>query len=219
MPPRTETQTTSTSSDEPPSPSSLRVSRLSALHAAISRGSTSSSSIRRTRTSSPAPEPSYELPPPRDPIHLAHLAISTILTIPGPPIGELRHKLFPQLFHDAYSHRVNCRENGLDELIALVQRFRSKFDTMRPRFKSHIVEMDGTATLDAAAVGLTYDVIATPHHDHSRGEHRRDVEEKRTQVMGIVKIFEGRLAQTDVVLDTTPFQDEAQGPQLNCTVM
>lgn len=51
-----------------------------------------------------------------------------------------------------------------------------------------------------AAVGLTYDIIAVPHHHHHKGEHRRDVEERRTQVMAIIKIYEGRLAQTDIVL-------------------
>lgn len=55
-------------------------------------------------------------------------------------------------------------------------------------------------TLKVAAVGLTYDIIAVPHHHHHKGEHRRDVEERRSQVMAIIKIYEGRLAQTDIVL-------------------
>lgn len=56
------------------------------------------------------------------------------------------------------------------------------------------------STLQVAAVGLTYEIIAVPHHHHSKGEHRADVHERRAQVMAIVKIFEGKLAQTDIVL-------------------
>ncbi|GAA5882688.1 hypothetical protein JCM16303_006544 [Sporobolomyces ruberrimus] len=208
----TSTSTTSSTSDEPPSSrSSISRLPLSRLHAAVSRGasqsSTSSHSVR-------------SLPEPETPIQLAELAFSTILTIPGPPLEELRNEIFPRLFHDAYSHRANTREHGLKELEQLIKRFRMRFESMRVRFKSHIMDQDGSATLQVAAVGLTYEIIAVPHHHHSKGEHRADVHERRAQVMAIVKIFEGKLAQTDIVLDTMPFQDEHSGPQLNqCTVM
>ncbi|GAA5956495.1 hypothetical protein JCM3765_003463 [Sporobolomyces pararoseus] len=210
---RTDTNASSVSStsDDPSSPRSSFSSRLplSKLHSAVSRGTASSSgqSIR-------------SLPDPETPVQLAELAISTILTIPGPSIEELRNEYFPKLFHEAYSHRANTREHGLKELERLIVRFRSKFESMRVRFRSNIMDQDGTATLQVAAVGLTYDIIAVPHHHHHKGEHRRDVEERRSQVMAIVKIYEGRLAQTDIVLDTLPFQDEHSGPQLNqCAIM
>ncbi|GAA5904562.1 uncharacterized protein JCM6883_003828 [Sporobolomyces salmoneus] len=210
---RTATQSTNSSStsDEPSSPRSSISSRafpLSRLHAAVSRGASSSSQSTRN------------LPEPDTPLALAQEAISTILTVPGPSIEELRRDYFPRLFHEAYSHRANTREHGLKELEELITRFRSKFESMRVRFRSHIIDQDGTASLQVAAVGLTYDIIAVPRHQHQKGEHRRDVEERRSQVMAIVKIYEGRLAQTDLCLDTTPFQDEHSGPQLNqCTIM
>ncbi|GAA5836367.1 hypothetical protein JCM3766R1_003500 [Sporobolomyces carnicolor] len=219
LPPlRTSTQSTggssSSTSDEPTSPRSSTFSTrpLSRLHAAVSRGA-STSSASSSSIVPPASEPT-------NPVQLAEAAISLILTVPGPSIEELRNEYFPKLFHEAYSHRANTREHGLRELENLIKRFRSKFESMRVRFRSHIVDQDGTATMDVAAVGLTYDIIAVPHHHHHKGEHRRDVEERRTQVMAIIKIYEGRLAQTDIVLDTVPFHDEHSGPQLNqCAIM
>ncbi|GAA5837880.1 hypothetical protein JCM5353_006452 [Sporobolomyces roseus] len=220
-PSRSNTQATtntqsSTSSEEPNSPRSSISSRfpLSRLHAAVSRGASQSS------TSSHSSSPAFTEP--TTPLELAELAVSTILTIPGPSLEDLRTIYFPKLYHEAYSHRANTREHGLKELERFIIQFRGKFESVRVRFRSHIIDQDGSATMQAAAVGLTYDVIATPLHHHHKGEHRRDIEEKRSQVMAIVKIFEGRLAQTDIVLDTLPFQDgdHAHGPQLNqCSIM
>ncbi|GAA6019958.1 hypothetical protein JCM11491_006720 [Sporobolomyces phaffii] len=212
-PSRINTQSTSRSSGSEGAPSSPRSSissrlPLSRLHAAVSRGASQSTQSIRS------------IPDPETPLQLAELAISTILTVPGPPLDELRNDIFPKLFHDAYSHRANTREHGLKELESLIKRFRSKFESIRVRFRSHVIDQDGSATLQVAAVGLVYDIVAVPHHNHQHGEHRRDVEERRSQVMAIVKIFEGRLAQTDIVLDTMPFQDEHSGPQLNqCSIM
>lgn len=69
----------------------------------------------------------YELPKFRDPIHLAETAITTLFSIPGPPLDQLKNEILPKVYHEAYEHRVNCREHGLDEIIALVQRFRSRY--------------------------------------------------------------------------------------------
>lgn len=46
---------------------------------------------------------------PDDPLALCELAISTVLTIPGPPLDELQDVIWPQLYHLGYSHRINCR--------------------------------------------------------------------------------------------------------------
>ncbi|GAA6062200.1 hypothetical protein JCM10212_006481 [Sporobolomyces blumeae] len=229
-PVRIDTQSSGQSDES--SQSGSRLSGLSRLHHAISRGTNPTShSHSHSHTRSPSSSTSISnaghslsldpvhFPEPSTPLHLAELAIAAILTVPGPPLEVLRAEIFPKLFHEEYSHRANCREHGLKELEQMVARFRRNFETMRVRFRSHIIEQDGSATMQAAAVGLTYDIIATPHHHHEKGEHRRDVEEKRSQVMAVVKIFEGRLAQTDIVLDTAPFQEE-HGPQLNqCSIM
>lgn len=118
---RTDTNASSISStsDDPSSPRSSFSSRLplSKLHSAVSRGATSSSS-----------QSIRSLPEPETPVQLAELAISTILTIPGPSIEELRNEYFPKLFHEVYSHRANTREHGLKELERLIVRFRSKFE-------------------------------------------------------------------------------------------
>jgi hypothetical protein len=68
-------------------------------------------------------------------------------------------------------------------------------------------------TLHQAAVGVMYDIIGTPLHGH-----RSEVEDKRTSGMSIVKIYEGRIAQSDVVIDTLPFQ-ESHKTELSCCVM
>ncbi|GAA5941734.1 uncharacterized protein JCM15063_002656 [Sporobolomyces koalae] len=214
LPPRINTQATnvsSSSSEEVPSPRSSISSRLplSRLHHAVSRGASISS---HSSTKS--------LPEPETPLQLAELAISTLLTIPGPSIEQLRHECFPKLFHDAYSHRVNTRELGLKELEQMIERLRSKIESMRVRFRSHVIDLDGSASMQVAAIGITYDVFIVPHHHHEKGEHRRDIEERKSHVMAVVKIFEGRLAQSDIVLDTTPFQDAHMGPQLaQCSIM
>lgn len=77
----------------------------------------------------------HTLPIPTTPIALAELALQTLLTTPGPSCEELRNELLPQLYHEAYQHRVNTREVGLDGLMAVVRLFRSRFKTVRVRFK------------------------------------------------------------------------------------
>jgi len=64
--------------------------------------------------------------------------------------------------------------------------------------------------MQVASIGLTYDIIAVPLHHHHKGEHRRDIEEKKSQVMAIVKIFKGKLAQTDIVLYVLPPADSRE---------
>ena len=130
-PSRIDTQATtntqsSTSSEEPNSPRSSISSRfpLSRLHAAVSRGA-SQSSTSSSHSSAPA------FVEPTSPLQLAELAISTILTIPGPSLEELRAVYFPKLFHEGYSHRVNTREHGLKELERFIVHFRNKFEVRR----------------------------------------------------------------------------------------
>jgi hypothetical protein len=134
LPSRTNTQATTSSSisstsDEPASSRSSISSRLplSRLHAAVSRGNSTQSA-----------QSAHSLPDPETPLQLAELAISTILTIPGPSIEELRRDYFPKLFHEAYSHRANTREHGLKELENLIQRFRSKFEVSKVFASSNV---------------------------------------------------------------------------------
>lgn len=79
------------------------------------------------------PEDHYELPEIRDPIQLAETAITILFNIPGPPLERLRD-LVPQLYHEVYVHRVNCREHGLEEVLSLVQRFRSRYSVSFARW-------------------------------------------------------------------------------------
>ncbi|BGP15738.1 hypothetical protein JCM10213_007967 [Rhodosporidiobolus nylandii] len=214
-----ETQSTSESggpsssaggSSAPSSPRSSKFS-FSALHDAVSRGT--------QQTSKHDQLPPYHLVVPTDPVHLVEKAISLVLSVPGPPIEQLRTELVPKLYHSAYSHRVNCREHGVEELVALAKRFRERFQSVRIRFRSHLMDMDGTATMHAAAVAITYDIIALPFPSPGQGKH--EVHEKRGSAVGVHKIYEGRLAQTDLVVDTAEFQSASdEGPQLTqCSVM
>lgn len=90
----------------------------SSLHHAVSRGH---------HKVHPHYDEHYELPRIKDPIHLCETAISLVLSHPGPPVEVMRKELLPKLYHSAYQHRVNCREHGLDQLIKVVERFRSRF--------------------------------------------------------------------------------------------
>ncbi|GAA6024244.1 hypothetical protein JCM10207_006970 [Rhodosporidiobolus poonsookiae] len=201
------------SSDTPSSPRSSKFS-FSSLHDAVSRGS----SKRGSHSEADGETGAYHLEPPTDPVHLVETAIALVLTVPGPPLRQLRDELIPRLYHKAYSHRVNCREHGIEDLIKLVTRFRERFLSVRLRFRSHLMDMDGTADMHAAAVAITYDIIAVPHP--APGQSKHDVHEKRGSAVGVHKIYEGRLAQTDLVVDTVEFQPEHEGPQLEqCVVM
>jgi hypothetical protein len=51
-------------------------------------------------------------------------------------------------------------------------------------------EYSGCRTLAHAAVGITYDFIATPLKGH-----RHEIEDKRTSAMAVVKILDGRITQ------------------------
>ena len=143
---------------------------------------------------------------------------------------SLRNDILPKLYHEAYVHRVNCREIGMEGLLAVREDvFLQRFRTLRVRFKSSLMDQDGTAcvlsslpgdqltpylrTMQAAAVGLTFDVIATP-----AGGRKHEVEDKRTTAMSIVKIVDGRIAQSDVVVDTFPLHGKG-GQELSCVVM
>ncbi|KAM0748061.1 hypothetical protein T439DRAFT_328047 [Meredithblackwellia eburnea MCA 4105] len=153
------------------------------------------------------------LPTPSDPVALAQLALQTLLTHPGPPIEELKEDLLPQLYHSAYQHRVNTREVGLDNLTDFVVMFRSRFRTVRVRFKSQLMDSDGTATMERSAVALTYDIVAVPI-----SAHKHDAEERRVSCVGVVKIFDGKLAQSDIVVDTAPFH-LTSAQELSCNIM
>ncbi|GAA6021715.1 hypothetical protein JCM8202_004322 [Rhodotorula sphaerocarpa] len=187
-----------------------------------SKGHSASSTRRHT-------EDHYELPEIRNPIQLAETAITILFNIPGPPPERLRD-LVPQLYHEAYVHRVNCREHGLEEVLSLVQRFRSRYSSVKVKFRSNLMDMDGTASMHASAVGLVYDIVARPtapqddrHHQHpnrSSSLHSHDeVEPLRAAVISVVKIFEGRLAQVDMVVDTKEMQTQSNEPELSCSIM
>lgn len=70
-------------------------------------------------------------------------------------------------------------------------------------------------TLEQAAVGLSYDVIATPLTD---GKHKHEIEEKRTSAMCVAKIYQSKLAQMDIVIDTEPFHVK-ESKEVACVVM
>jgi hypothetical protein len=55
--------------------------------------------------------------------------------------------------------------------------------------------------MQAAAVGLAYDIIGIPIDP--KGKYKHEVEhERRGSAMCVAKIFEGKMAQADIVLDT-----------------
>ncbi|KAG0660624.1 hypothetical protein C6P46_004487 [Rhodotorula mucilaginosa] len=138
----------------------------------------------------------------RDPIHLAETAITSLFTVPGPPIEHLQKEVLPRLYHEAYEHRVNCREHGMKEMIELIARFRDKFSSVKIKFRSHLMDRDGTATLHAAAVGLVYEIhvrLARDSHSHGSSSSH-ETEPIRAPVISVVKIFEGKIAQVDMVV-------------------
>ncbi|GAA5990889.1 hypothetical protein JCM10908_000066 [Rhodotorula pacifica] len=162
----------------------------------------------------------------KDPIHLAETAITALFTIPGPPIEHLQKDVLPRLYHAAYEHRVNCREHGMKEMVQLIARFRERFSSVKIKFRSHLMDMDGTATLHAAAVGLVYDIHARLAHTPSSSAahtnaHAHELEPIRAPVLSVVKIFEGKIAQVDMVVDTKDMQpgSTASQPELSCTIM
>ncbi|KAL8283823.1 hypothetical protein RQP46_005255 [Phenoliferia psychrophenolica] len=75
------------------------------------------------------------------------------------------------------------------------------------------MDQDGTATLARSAVALTYDIIAIPF-----SAHKHEAEERRVNCIGVVKILDGKLAQSDIVVDTTPFHME-DGKEIACAIM
>ncbi|GAA6001075.1 uncharacterized protein JCM10292_006362 [Rhodotorula paludigena] len=193
--------------------------KLSSLHHALSRPAHSSSAHKRHHPH--YDDPDYTLPPIRDPIHLCETAISLMLSVPGPSVDQLRQRFIPQLYHvSAYQHRVNTREVGMEELLKpwtgtgnaflLIRLLRVQH--LKVRFRSHLMDMDGTASMHAAAVGLVYDITGRPKA--AVGHH--DVEERRASSICVMKIYEGKIAQTDMVVDTKEFQPDHQGPELNC---
>lgn len=120
---------------------------------------------------------------------------------------------------------------SLDKLLSLVVLLRARFATMRIRFKSSLEDMDGSCSLDnpaGCAVGITYDIIATPLHssvDSMKKEKKKGKdsnshsEEVRGSAMEIVKIYQGRIAQGDLVLDTKDLQMSNQTTELSCSIM
>ncbi|SCV69513.1 BQ2448_2533 [Microbotryum intermedium] len=220
----TMSSTSSSSSSHPTSGSSTHgsssSSKLSSLAlSSIVKGHHGSSTHSSKHSSPSAPEP-FILP--RDPIALCEAAMSSILTIPGPPIEQLKKEIWPQLFHIAYEHRVNTREVNLDGLVAIVEFLRGRYQSARLRFRSHLMDMDGTATMKRAAVGIVYEIIVQVKHSVTPHKYHSHINEVRTSAMGVVKIFQGRLAQSDLVIDTAPLQKAAapeNQPDLSCTIM
>lgn len=94
--------------------------------------------------------------PPTTPIQLAELAVSTILTWPGVSTEDIKNEVFPRLYWENYSHRPNSREMGLVGLLGIIEMLRSRNRSIRVRFKSTLMDGDGTATMKAAAVGLRF---------------------------------------------------------------
>ncbi|GAA5895100.1 hypothetical protein JCM8208_000113 [Rhodotorula glutinis] len=205
----------------------------SSLHQALSRSSTSSSTSHPSSTHSHShshshahhkhhphfDDPQYSLPVIKDPIHLCELATQLLLTTPGVPIDVLRRDIVPRLYHvDGYQHRVNTREMGMDKLLVQMARFRQRFSSLKVRLRSHLMDMDGTSDMHAAAVALVYDVVAKEAHPSgSKGKH--DHEEIHCSSIAVIKVFEGKIAQTDLVVDTKEFHADAGGPELSCVVM
>ncbi|KAK4055975.1 hypothetical protein OIO90_002969 [Microbotryomycetes sp. JL221] len=182
------TDTTSSTSTGPDHHGS-RNSRFSFGHG--STASSKDSFVASVKSKAPTLPPPFERPHDLDPIGLAQLCLSTCLTIPGHSIDELQQSIIPALFHvPGYSHRVNCRECDAAGLLEIIKFLRSKFSKMRIRFRSQLMDQDGTATMKAAAVAVTYEVIAERFDDpHPKHEHI----ERRTQAHCISKIFEGKV--------------------------
>ncbi|GAA5924814.1 hypothetical protein JCM3775_005477 [Rhodotorula graminis] len=224
---------TSASTASPASSSKSRVKfGPSSLHHALSRSSTSNSSHPSSSTSHSHShshahhkhhphfdDPQYSLPTIKDPIHLCELATQLLLTTPGVPMDVLRRDIVPRLYHvDGYEHRVNTREMGMDKLLSEMDRFRRRFSSLKVRLRSHLMDMDGTSDMHAAAVALVYDVVAKEAHPPgSKGKH--DHEEIHCSAIAVCKVYEGKIAQTDLVIDTKEFHADAGGPELSCVVM
>lgn len=64
------------------------------------------------------------------------------------------------------------------------------------------------STMEAAAVGLQYTIIGIPINP--KGKYKHEVEhERRGSAMCVAKIFEGKMAQADIVLDTAQVSRES----------
>ncbi|KAK4049035.1 hypothetical protein OIV83_004396 [Microbotryomycetes sp. JL201] len=149
------------------------------------------SALTSIRTKSASLPPPFERPHDLDPIGLAQLGLSVCLSVPGYPIEEMERVIIPALFHvPGYSHRVNCRETDYAGLLEIVKFLRTKFSKIRLRFKSELMDQDGTASMKQAAVGITYELIVE-RYDDPHPKHERI--ERRAQAYCISKIFEGRI--------------------------
>lgn len=66
-------------------------------------------SFGRTKTGghghSHAEPPAFHLPKHLTPVSLVECAITTLFSVPGYPLDELRNEILPQMYHAAYSHR------------------------------------------------------------------------------------------------------------------
>lgn len=80
-------------------------------------------------------------------------------------------------------------------------------------------------TMRQAAVALSYDIFVIPKPTSGRAHHKsHEIEEHKTSAAVVAKIFEGKLAQEDVVIDTQPFHGlgrEVGAPvkEIACIVM
>lgn len=123
--PRTDTVTSSTSSTE---------SKQSKMH-----------SLAHTLTGTGYYHNSKEFDPnpfilPRDPVALVQKAVEVLFTVGQGevPIDRLFNEIIPQLYHDAYAHRVNCRETGIEGLKEVVTFFRTRFRVGRLPIVAHL---------------------------------------------------------------------------------
>lgn len=87
--------------------------------------------------------------------------------------------------------------------------------------------MDGSCSLDnpaGCAVAVTYEIIATPKQPPSQKSTKNKGKSEHEEISGsaieIVKIYERRIAQSDLVLDTKDFQRMSGKPtELSCMIM
>ncbi|KAI5478028.1 hypothetical protein MNV49_005491 [Pseudohyphozyma bogoriensis] len=185
---------------------------LSSIFSHHSSHSSSSSSHKHSKKHR-EPLTSHDYTTPGTPIALVQSAIELLCTYPSVYHPDEFDKVLDRVYHKSYVHRVNNREMGMDGLRQTLGSCRARFRSVRVRFRSTLMDGDGTATMRAAAVGVTYDILGTPIN-----APKHDAEEKRMPAMAVVKVYDGKIAQTDLVLDTIAFQS-MDATELSCNIM
>ncbi|BGP39619.1 hypothetical protein JCM10449v2_003570 [Rhodotorula kratochvilovae] len=210
------TQSSGGSLDSAKSPSRFG----SSLHQALAGSRSSSTHSHKHHKHHPHREDSnYVLPVIKSPVHLCELAITLMLSVPGVSVDVLRNDIVPKLYHvEAYQHRVNTREVGMDKLLVQMQRFRERFSSIKVKLRSNLMDMDGSSSMEAAAAALVYDIVAKEARRPGMSKQVAE-EEKRCSSICVMKVYQGRIAQTDLVVDTKEFGADFGGPELSCVVM